>query len=336
MWFLTGYLWLYQIIALALGLGFGWSAAGSSKLVHRPFLQATAAIILVGGLLAYFQAASGQAGLWWDIWMLLFLAYVVGCLIAWLLYSVIGGKQASTGRPAARGDAKSPASPQSAAVTASTANLATPPQIQTPPASQPRNSKATDGMAADRRAEPQKSPPGPFSTAPLLWSQSAGGGTGALPSPVQAPAMANGSMPSPVAPPLSAGDAMRPSLQPDTAGDAVSSEDADQFDDADISIIAIRPPSLATAENGKKDDLKRISGIGRVNEGRLNDLGIFHFAQMAVWTPEHAKWVNAHLAFPGRIQREKWISQARTLASGAETEFSKRVKAGRVPTSSSS
>jgi len=39
------------------------------------------------------------------------------------------------------------------------------------------------------------------------------------------------------------------------------------------------------------------------------------------------------MSFPGRIEREDWIAQAKTLATGGETEFSKRVDSGDVPSS---
>jgi len=45
------------------------------------------------------------------------------------------------------------------------------------------------------------------------------------------------------------------------------------------------------------------------------------------------QWVGSHLAFSGRIEREDWVGQARQLATGAETEFSKRVAKGLVPSS---
>jgi branched-chain amino acid transport system ATP-binding protein len=67
-----------------------------------------------------------------------------------------------------------------------------------------------------------------------------------------------------------------------------------------------------------------------VNEGRLNGLGIFHFHQIAAWGSEQAKWVNAHLSFPGCIQREDWLGQAKTLATDGVTEFAARVDTGDV------
>jgi predicted flap endonuclease-1-like 5' DNA nuclease len=78
-----------------------------------------------------------------------------------------------------------------------------------------------------------------------------------------------------------------------------------------------RPPGIATAI-GKADDLKRIRGIGPRNAGRLHQLGIWHFSQIAAWTEDNVKWVGSYLAFSGRIYREDWVAQARELASGKE------------------
>ncbi|MEP3753775.1 MAG: ATP-binding cassette domain-containing protein [Parasphingorhabdus sp.] len=81
------------------------------------------------------------------------------------------------------------------------------------------------------------------------------------------------------------------------------------------------------------DNLTRIKGIGPANEKKLNALGIWHFSQIAAWKAPQVDWVGAWLAFPGRIQREEWVKQAKTLAKGRATAFSKRVDKGEVPTS---
>ena len=65
-------------------------------------------------------------------------------------------------------------------------------------------------------------------------------------------------------------------------------------------------------------------GIGPQNKGRLHGLGIWHFDQIAAWTPDNVRWVGSYLAFHGRIDREKWIDQAKALASGAPPIASKR------------
>jgi NADH-quinone oxidoreductase subunit E len=68
---------------------------------------------------------------------------------------------------------------------------------------------------------------------------------------------------------------------------------------------------LAAARGGVADDLKRIKGIGKVNEGRLNELGVFHFDQIAGWTRDEVRWVGTYLSFPGRIDREDWRRRPR-------------------------
>ena len=87
------------------------------------------------------------------------------------------------------------------------------------------------------------------------------------------------------------------------------------------------------APEGTADNLTRIKGIGPKNEGKLNELGIFHFRQIAAWKKKEAEWVGAYMAFPGRIEREEWIAQAKLLARGKDTEFSRRVDSGKVATS---
>jgi predicted flap endonuclease-1-like 5' DNA nuclease len=93
-----------------------------------------------------------------------------------------------------------------------------------------------------------------------------------------------------------------------------------------------RPYGLASAV-GQPDNLKKIRGIGPQNERRLHALGIWHFSQIAAWSEDNVKWVGSYLAFAGRIDREKWVAQARDLAAGKDTEFSRRVAAGKVATS---
>lgn len=93
-------------------------------------------------------------------------------------------------------------------------------------------------------------------------------------------------------------------------------------------------PAALEAPDGKADDLKKIKGIGPKIEGILNSVGIYHYSQIAAWTADNKEWVDGYLKFKGRIDREDWINQAAALAEGGKTEFSKRVDAGDVPTSS--
>lgn len=85
-----------------------------------------------------------------------------------------------------------------------------------------------------------------------------------------------------------------------------------------------KPKGLDAPREGNADNLKKISGVGPKIEGLLNSLGVYHFDQVAGWSPQEIDWVDGYLKFKGRIGREDWIAQAKILAEGGETEFSKR------------
>jgi NADH-quinone oxidoreductase subunit E len=88
-----------------------------------------------------------------------------------------------------------------------------------------------------------------------------------------------------------------------------------------------KPEMLGAARDDKADDLKMIKGVGPKLEGALNDIGIYHFDQIAGWSADHVAWADQNLVgFKGRVSRDNWVEQAKALAAGAETEFSKRAK----------
>ncbi|MFG1411930.1 hypothetical protein V5G24_12535 [Xanthobacter sp. VTT E-85241] len=76
-----------------------------------------------------------------------------------------------------------------------------------------------------------------------------------------------------------------------------------------------RPLAAAQPDAAGVDDLKQIKGIGPLNERKLNALGIYHFRQIAAWTPDEARWIGAFLGFRGRVEREDWIGQARARST---------------------
>ena len=80
-----------------------------------------------------------------------------------------------------------------------------------------------------------------------------------------------------------------------------------------------RPPeSLAAPRGGSPDDLTRIKGIGPKSVEKLHALGVFHFDQIAAWNIDNARWIGAALSVPGRVERGKWIQQARELVGTKE------------------
>ncbi len=94
---------------------------------------------------------------------------------------------------------------------------------------------------------------------------------------------------------------------------------------------ADRPEMLSAARDGKGDNLKMIKGVGPKLEGVLHKLGFFHFDQVASWTAKEIAWVDENLeGFKGRVSRDNWVDQAKVLADGGVTEFSKKVGKGKV------
>jgi predicted flap endonuclease-1-like 5' DNA nuclease len=79
------------------------------------------------------------------------------------------------------------------------------------------------------------------------------------------------------------------------------------------------PEWLLGAPDGPKDALTAIRGLGPIMEQRLNELGVFHFSQLARMTEENARWFAMRLGVvPGRLTRDRWAEQARSLQSGSD------------------
>ncbi len=95
--------------------------------------------------------------------------------------------------------------------------------------------------------------------------------------------------------------------------------------------VGTKPTTLDGPRGGSADNLKEIKGVGPKLEGVLHKMGFYHFDQIANWTDEEVAWVDQNLeGFKGRVSRDNWIEQAKILAAGGETEFSKRVDKGNV------
>lgn len=85
------------------------------------------------------------------------------------------------------------------------------------------------------------------------------------------------------------------------------------------------PDRLDGAREGQPDNLKLIKGVGPKLEALLHRMGYFHFDQVANWTASDVAWMDDNLeGFKGRVTRDDWVAQAKILASGGETEFSRR------------
>lgn len=99
----------------------------------------------------------------------------------------------------------------------------------------------------------------------------------------------------------------------------------------DVPAGGTKPATLSAPRDAGPDDLKQIKGVGPKLEAMLHGMGFYHFEQVANWTPAEVAWVDENIeGFKGRVSRDGWVAQARILAAGGETEFSKRVGDGDI------
>ncbi len=178
---------------------------------------------------------------------------------------------------------------------------------ESPPVAKPKPEvPARAGRPTPRKGEPQSS-----RRAARAATQGGGGAT------VSAPAKGEGGR----APAPRAGVDPRPAAR--RAAPKPAAEGA-----AAAAKPAAKKPAKAAAPAA--DDLKQIKGVGKRLEGLLHGLGVTSFAQIAGWSDADVARIGEAMGFPGRIERDGWIEQARTLAAGGETDFAARVKKGDV------
>lgn len=99
--------------------------------------------------------------------------------------------------------------------------------------------------------------------------------------------------------------------------EAASEEEAASLFTAELDAGHVRQdPVYGIVYNEKPDevdDLKKISGIANVLEGKLNGIGVYRFKQVAVWTDAACREFSKMLTFKNRIYRDNWLAQAKQL-----------------------
>jgi len=84
------------------------------------------------------------------------------------------------------------------------------------------------------------------------------------------------------------------------------------------------PPTSVTASRfqglagprGTADDLKKLTGVSGTIEKKFNDLGIFHFWQLAELDHDTAHQIGEEVGLPSRA--DGWVAQAKALTAEAE------------------
>ncbi|MEL6504244.1 MAG: hypothetical protein AAFQ10_07275 [Pseudomonadota bacterium] len=273
--------------------------------------------------------------------LLMAIAFILGAVIGCLLRSLFGSAEAETPAVSVEASSAAPAMAAGAAgmgavgaaslASAKTADApaTAAPKVPQPPVptapvkpaekpalSVPRK-PATPSTADDAKGEGSESTDGPVAASLVGGAAAIGAASSQEANPAPAP-KAKSAKP--------AATKSSPSKAPAAKKQAAKAK------------VAAKPKS-ASAQKAPvgaaavPDNLKEIRGIGPQNEGRLNNLGVNSFAQIASWKRKDEAYYGEALSFPGRIEREDWVGQAKVLAKGGKTDFSKRVASGSVSSS---
>ncbi|MCG8023477.1 MAG: hypothetical protein JAZ02_05795 [Candidatus Thiodiazotropha endolucinida] len=76
---------------------------------------------------------------------------------------------------------------------------------------------------------------------------------------------------------------------------------------------AANKPAASRSAAKNTNDLQMIKGIGAVIEKKLHEYGIKSYAQIAAWSSAEIEDFSQRLNFKGRIERERWVEQAKEL-----------------------
>ena len=79
-----------------------------------------------------------------------------------------------------------------------------------------------------------------------------------------------------------------------------------------------KPKGMPHPRNRQRDNLKQINGLGPLDESSLNNLGIYHYDQIAAWDQKEVLWLENHAFARGRSGREDVQGQARSLMIDSE------------------
>lgn len=90
-----------------------------------------------------------------------------------------------------------------------------------------------------------------------------------------------------------------------------------------------KPLILSTPRQSGKDNFLKVRGIDEITMDELNNLGIYHFDQIAKWDNKNCSWIEEIGNFySNRIKKEQWVEQAKILALGKETVYSLKLENG--------
>jgi predicted flap endonuclease-1-like 5' DNA nuclease len=279
--------WQWFAGALAIGLAAGFLLAPPAAKAGEEsggWAASAAALALLAalGAASALQAVPGREGLMLDIAFLAGLAYFAGTPVgAW-------GKMI-----AARGETAKPpiaAAPEQPAKEAAPALVPAPEEI-------------ADEAPPETSVFPAPAPPEPEDLIPASEE-----------SPPEPPVVVAVEESASAAAPAEAA----PSGEAAAGAGSVPAKDERPPQRKTKALPGVRPDGLEAPRGGTPDDLTKIKGLGGKSVEKLHALGIFHIDQVAAWNLENARWISAAIGGPGRVERGKWIQQAREIAAAAK------------------
>ncbi|MCX5568871.1 hypothetical protein [Kaistia nematophila] len=113
-------------------------------------------------------------------------------------------------------------------------------------------------------------------------------------------------------------------LEPARAEAAASPNQAEAIARADAA--GFRPIPLYAPRNGRADPLFLIRGVTKRHAAKLGQVGVFHFSQIASWTPQELAWIAAYLGAGDGPAAKDWVGQAVHFA-GSDLPIEVPVKA---------
>ncbi|WP_371169116.1 NADH:quinone oxidoreductase [Aliiroseovarius sp. 2305UL8-7] len=260
---------------------------------------------IIGALLGFAALLLAQGRLGFHFILALIVGLIVMFGVAWFLKKnfcadVAEGSSASTGAAIAGAGVATAAAASSASASTSAASESTPAAAASMPAS------ALDAATAAETPAPVKEAPKPAAAKPAAKPTA------------KKPAAKKAAAKKPAA------KAAKPAAKATKPAAKAAAKPAAPTGKPK------KPRTMKAARKSGADDLKQLKGVGPKLEQTLNGLGFWHFDQVAKWGPDEIMWVDDNLSFKGRIERDGWVEQAKTLAEGGETAFSKKVKKGEV------
>ncbi|KIZ34557.1 MULTISPECIES: 30S ribosomal protein S2 [Rhodopseudomonas] len=83
-------------------------------------------------------------------------------------------------------------------------------------------------------------------------------------------------------------------------------------------VVATEPVAFQglAGPRGTADDLKKLTGVSGEIEKKFNDLGIFHFWQLAELDHDNAQKIGEEVGLPSRA--DAWVAQAKAMTAEAE------------------